>query len=124
MNVALWIITVVLAVLTFIPGIVKITQPRDALTEKMTWANDFTERQIKAIGVLEVLAAIGLIAPAIVGFALFLVPAAAVGIILIQLGAIWTHVKRGEAGFIAINIILILLSAFVAWGRFGMYPLQ
>ncbi len=122
MNTALWIVTVLLAVVTFIPGIVKITQPRERLLEKMAWANDFTQNQIRGIGALEVVAAVGLIAPAIVGLAPVLVPLAAVGIALIQVGAILTHLKRGEGGLITINVLLVVLGVFVAWGRFGLYP--
>jgi len=123
MSTLLWIVTVLLAVVTFIPGIVKITQPRERLLEKMAWANDFTQNQIRAIGALEVVAVVGLIAPAIVGIAPVLVPLAAVGIALIQVGAILVHLKRGEGGLVAINVIHVVLCVVVAWGRFGPYPL-
>lgn len=33
------------------------------------------------------------------------------------------HVRRGEAATIAPNVVLGLAAAFVAWGRFGSYPL-
>ena len=68
MNTFLWIITVILAVLTFVPGMVKVVQPREKLLEKMAWANDFSQNQIRAIGGLEVVAAVALIVPGIVGF--------------------------------------------------------
>lgn len=123
MNTFLWIITVILAVLTFVPGMVKVVQPREKLLEKMAWANDFSRNQIRAIGGLEVVAAVALIVPGIVGFVPVLVPLAACGIALLQVGAIFTHLKRREGAFIAINVIMIVLSVVIAWGRFGQYPL-
>lgn len=123
MNTVLWVVTVLLAVITFIPGIVKITQPRERLLENMAWVNDFSQNQIRAIGALEALAAVGLVVPAIVGIAPVLVPLAACGIVLIQVGAVLTHLKRREGALIAINVIMIALAVFVAWGRFGPYPL-
>lgn len=123
MNTTLWIVTVVLAVLTFIPGIVKITQPRERLIGNMAWVQDFSQNQLRTIGTLEVAGAVGLVVPGVVGLALFLVPVAALGIALLQVGAIITHVRRHEANVVAINVIMIALSVFVAWGRLGPYPL-
>lgn len=123
MNTVLWIVTILLAVLTFIPGIVKITAPREKLVENMPWVNDFNQNQLRAIGALEAAAAVGLIVPGIVGIAPILVPLAATGIVLIQLGAVVTHLKRKEGALISINVIMIAMAVFVAWGRFGSYPL-
>jgi hypothetical protein len=50
------------------------------------------------------------------------VPLAAVGLILLMAGAAITHARRGESQAIASNVVLIVLAAVVAWGRFGPYP--
>jgi uncharacterized membrane protein YphA (DoxX/SURF4 family) len=76
---------------------------------------------IKARGVLEILAAIGLILPAALDIAPILVPLAATGLVLMMIGAIIVHSRRKETQALPINIILLLLAAFVAWGRFGPY---
>ena len=76
---------------------------------------------IKAIGVAEVLGAIGLILPALTGIAVILVPVAAVELALDMLGAVITHLRRGESKVVAAPVVLLLLAAFVAWGRFGPY---
>jgi hypothetical protein len=67
------------------------------------------------------LAAIGLILPALLDIAPVFVPLAATGLVLVMIGAIVTHVRRKEHAVLRANVILLLLAAFVAWGRFGPY---
>jgi hypothetical protein len=50
------------------------------------WAEDFSDCAVKGIGTLEVVAAVGLIAPALVDIAPVLVPLAASGIVLLMIG--------------------------------------
>jgi hypothetical protein len=68
-----------------------------------------------------VLAAIGLILPAVLDIAPVLVPLAATGLVLLMLGAAVTHARRKESQMIIINAVLLILAAVVAWGRFGPY---
>jgi VIT1/CCC1 family predicted Fe2+/Mn2+ transporter len=51
------------------------------------------------------------------------VPIAATGLALIMLGAVVTHARRKENQMIVINVVLLVLAAFVAWGRFGEWSL-
>jgi len=76
---------------------------------------------VKAIGLAEILAAFGLILPATFGIAPVLVPLAAVGLVLLMVGAVITHLRRQEATAIAVNLALLALAALVALGRFGPY---
>jgi uncharacterized membrane protein YqjE len=76
---------------------------------------------IKLIGLLEVLAAIGLILPMVPGIAPVFVPLAAVSLVLLMIGAAITHTLRKENQDGAMNVVLLILSAVVAWGRFGPY---
>lgn len=122
MNVVLWIVAGLLALAFLLAGGTKLTQPKEALAEKgMGWTEDFGPGAIKAIGALEVLGALGLVLPALVGVAPVLVPLAATGLGLVMVGAAVTHARRGETQMIAVNVVLLLLAAFVAWGRFGSY---
>ena len=52
-----------------------------------------------------------------------LVLIAASGLAVGHAGAIAVHVRRKEPQFIITNVVLIALAVFVAWGRFGDYPL-
>ncbi|WP_344404738.1 DoxX family protein [Dactylosporangium fulvum] len=65
------------------------------------------------------MAAIGLVLPAVLGIAPVLVPLAAVGLVLLMIGAIVTHLRRHEAKPILANVAYLALAVFVAWGRFG-----
>jgi uncharacterized membrane protein YphA (DoxX/SURF4 family) len=122
MNVVLWIIAGLLAAAFLAAGLMKAGQPKEKLAASgMAWTEDFSAGQIKVIGVLEVLAAIGLILPAVLDIAPVLVPLAATGLVLTMLGAIVVHARRGEGQGIVVNVVLLLLAAVVAWGRFGPY---
>jgi phage-related minor tail protein len=70
---------------------------------------------VRTIGVLEVLGAIGLILPPLTGIAVWLAIAAAVGLVLIQVGGIVVHVSRGEGRLIGLNIGLLVAAAAAAW---------
>src|SRR6266545_906033 len=74
-------------------------------------------------GAMEVLAALGLILPAVTGVATVLVPLAAVGLALLMALAAVHHQRKGERQEIGINAILFALAVLVAWARFGPYPL-
>lgn len=119
MNIALWIVAGLLAAAFLAAGTMKLTQPKEKLSAGMPWTDDFSASAIKGIGALEVLAAIGLILPAALDIAPVLVPLAALGLVLVMVGAMATHARRKENQMIIINLVLALLAAFVAWGRFG-----
>ncbi len=122
MNVVLWIVAGVLAAAFLGAGLMKLAQPREKLVESgMGWAGDFSPGVVKAIGALEVLGALGLILPAVFDVATVLVPIAAVGLVLIMAGAIVVHARRKETPMVVINLVLLVLALFVAWGRFGDY---
>ncbi len=123
MNTALWIAQILLALAFGAAGIIKSTQPHEKLVANMGWAGDYSPGFVKFVGIAEVLAALGLILPAVTGIAPVLVPIAASGLVVAQTGAIVVHVRRKEPRFIIGNLVLIALSLFVAWGRFGDYPL-
>ena len=122
MNIVLWIIAGVLAAAFAAAGAMKLTQPKEKLAASgMAWTEDFHPGMVKVIGALEVLAAIGLILPAALGIAPVLVPLAALGLVLVMIGAIVTHARRKETQVIGVNVVLLLLAAVVVWGRFGPY---
>ena len=121
LNIVLWIAAGLLALAMLGAGIMKAFRPKAALRDTMGWVDDFSDNGVKAIGALEILAAIGLILPAVLDIAPILVPLAATGVVIIMIGAIVVHARRGERQALPVNVILLLLAAFVAWGRFGPY---
>lgn len=103
-------------------GSLKIVRPKEKLIASgIAWAEDFGLGMLKAIGALEVLAAVGLILPAVLGIAPVLVPLAALGLVVVMVGAAITHVRRKESPGIIVNLVILALAAVVVWGRFGPY---
>lgn len=120
MNIVLWIIAGLLAAAFLGAGVMKLTQPKEKLAASgMAWTEDFSPGTIKLIGLLELLAGIGLILPAVLDIAPVFVPLAATGLVLVMIGAIVVHVRRKEP-YIP-QVLLLVLAAVVAWGRFGPY---
>ncbi|PFG21196.1 DoxX family protein [Serinibacter salmoneus] len=122
MNVVLWVVAGLLALVFLMAGIPKVRRTPQQLEESGMGAVAALGSGAKVIGALEILAAIGLILPPLTGIAPVLAPIAAVGLILLMAGAMVTHLRRGESKSVGMNIVLMLLAAFVAWGRFGPYP--
>ncbi len=123
MDTALWILQVLLAIAFVGAGLMKLTQPKAKVAERMAWANDFSETQLKLIGLVELLGAVGLILPAITRILPILTPLAAVGLVLTMIGAALTHIRRGEMPMVIPNLVLLALAAIVAYGRFVAFPL-
>lgn len=122
MNTLLWVLAALLAVAFLGAGMMKIVTPREKLVEKMSWAAHASDGQVKALGVVEVLGAIGVVLPAIVDIAPILVPIAATGLAVTMAGAVVVHVKEKEPIASAVPaIVLGLIAVVVAWGRFGPY---
>ena len=118
MNIALWIAQILLALAFGMAGTLKLTQPKPKLATNMGWVDDFSDSQVKLIGLAELLGAVGLILPWALNIMPTLTPVAAVGLMITMMGAAYTHSRRGETSNIIPNLVLFALAAFVAWGRF------
>lgn len=130
MDLFLWIVAGLLAPVFLLGGGLKVVLPKERIRatgrirgrDLAAWTEDFSPGAIKAIGVLEVLAAIGLVVPPLVGVAPVLAPLAAVGLVLLMLGAAVVHLRRDELPNIAGNVVYLTLAAAVVWGRFVVEP--
>jgi uncharacterized membrane protein YphA (DoxX/SURF4 family) len=122
MGIALWVIQVLVAVAFLGAGATKLSQPKEKLVKNMAWVEDFSQRTVRLIGALEVLGAIGVVVPALTGVLPWLTPLAALGLVLLMIGAALTHLRRAEYGYIAMNTVLLVLAAFVVYGRFFALP--
>ncbi len=119
MDVFLWIVAAVLAFAFGMSGVMKITKSYDDFKEQMAWAEDVSPSLLKFVGLMEILAALGLVLPPLFGIAEVLTPIAASGLVLIVVGAVVLHARRGETRFVFVNLFLGILALVVAWGRFG-----
>lgn len=122
MNVVLWILQALLAVAFLGAGAGKVVQPKEKLAPRMGWVDSYSAAGVKAIGAVEILGALGLILPAATGIAPVLTPIAAAGLAVTMIGALLTHVSRKDkATDLVPAALLLVLTALVAWGRFGPY---
>lgn len=123
MHIALWIVQSLLALAFGMAGFMKLLAPINQLAEMgMTFVTEYKETTVRFIGICELLGAIGLILPSALRIKPILTPLAALGIVVIMILAIFQHLSKGEP--IVSNIVMIALSAFVAWGRFKLSPIQ
>ncbi|MDD7938635.1 DoxX family protein [Actinomycetospora lutea] len=124
MNLALWIVAAVLAAVALLGGITKVFVPKEKLPAVPGggWTGGASAGFVKTLGVLELLAAVGLILPAVAGVAPVLVPVTAVCWIVLMVGAMVTHGRRGETALVMLNLLYLTMAAFVVWGRVGAEP--
>jgi uncharacterized membrane protein len=115
MTVAYWIVAALLALVYLYSGGLKVLRSPDQLRPMMGWIDTMPLRLVRTIGVLEILGALGLILPALTGIAPVLTLAAAVGLVLIQVGGISLHLSRGELKLIGLNIGLFVLAGVEIW---------
>jgi len=119
MLIAVWIVSGLLALAYVFAGGAKVFTGYDNVQVRMSWTTHAKPWQVKLVGVLEILGAIGLIVPALTGIVPLLTPIAASGLVLLQAVAIVVHVRIGEGTKIAPNGALLLLALFVAIARFA-----
>lgn len=121
MNLAVWIVTGLIAALFAMAGSMKLAKSKEQILAdpKMAWAEPFSPGLIKLIGAAEVLGALGLILPGAFDVATWLVPAAAIGLAVIMAGAVVVHARRGETQSVVMNVVLLALAVFVAVERIG-----
>lgn len=120
MHLALWIAAALLALVFALAGVLTLFSAKEKLQSGgMAWVEDFRLATVRAVGVAEILGALGLVLPALFDTATVLVPIAATGIAVLMVGAAITHARRGEHNAIAVNAVLFALAVFTAWGRFG-----
>lgn len=115
MNVAYWIVAALLAAFYLWAGGMKVARTKEQLQPMMGWVDRTPMPVVRLIGALEIAGAIALILPPLLGIAPWLALAAAIGLVLIQIGGTTVHVLRGEIKVIWLNLILLAAAAATAW---------
>src|SRR5882724_5261947 len=118
MNVALWIVQGLLAALFLVAGGAKLVLPLDQMTGPVALPGWF----LRFVGLAEVLGALGLIFPGLLGIRPGLTPLAAAGLVIIMVGATVVMWTGGMVAVALMNVIVALLAAFVAYGRWRLAP--
>lgn len=120
METILWICQGLLAFIFMFSGLNKAFLPEQKLVASgQTGVEGLHWLLIKFIGISEILGAIGVIVPWLIGIAPILTPISATGFCIIMLLAAPIHYKRKELRNVFINFVIFLISAFVAFQRFN-----
>ena len=81
MEIAIWIVSGLVALAMFVAGVLKLVTPREKYVGMQPWAGDFTPLQVLLIGVVEILGALGVILPRLLDIAPILSPIATAGFV-------------------------------------------
>ena len=120
MNIVLWIIQVLLALLFLFAGVTKLVLPIEEMTKQMAMPGLF----LRFLGVAEVLGTLGLILPGLFRIKTWLTPLAAAGLMVIVIGATVTTLMIGGGAMALFPLVTALLAAFVAYGRWRLAPIS
>jgi hypothetical protein len=124
MNIILWILQVLLALLYIWAGGFKLVVPSSVLAAQSPPGQIMLPGMLlKFIGLCELLGGFGLILPGIFKTKQFLIPLAAAGLVIIMIGATVIVFAGGMVGGALFNLVITLLLAFVAYGRWRLRPL-
>ena len=122
MNILLWVLQILAALLYGASGIMKIFMFEKISKDVRSF--DALPRGVwSALGILELLCVIGLIIPAVFHWHPELTVLAAAVLALESLVFIWVHVKSNEIPPLVMSAALGLLMAFVAYGRMVLAPI-
>jgi len=122
MNYALWIIQGLLACIFLFAGGIKWVLPVEEMMKQMPLPLPQPGLFLRFIGVCEVLGAIGLILPGLLTIRPGLTPLAAAGLVIIMTGATVLTLAYGDVAQALIPLVVGLLAAFVAYGRWRLSP--
>jgi len=116
-DIGVWIASAILALLYLIAGGTKVVTAKETLQreQRMAYINDLSARQVRAIGVIEVVGAVGVILPHLTGVLPWLSTMAAFALVAVQVVAIAVHVRRREYT-LAFNLVLLALALAVGVG--------
>ena len=116
-----WVFSIVLTIAFLVAGANKVF--RYEKSQKMfPWTKDVPRFLVQAIGVAEILCALGLVLPAALGTYAWLTPVAAVVLALLMLSAAMFHTLRHEKDEVILPVFLLILLAFVAYIRWPLMP--
>jgi uncharacterized membrane protein YphA (DoxX/SURF4 family) len=119
-NIALWIVQLLLALLFLFAGGTKLVLSIEEMTQQMPFPGMF----LRFVGACEVLGALGLILPGLVRRYGVLTPLAALGLVVIMIGATISTLTTGGGLITLLPLVTGILSAFVAYGRWRLLPLR
>ncbi len=123
LHITLWVVQVSLALAFGMIGVTKLTTSEaDLIQQSGELIEKYGVGLIRFIGISEVLGALGLILPAALRILPILTPLASLGLAIIMGLATALHASKGEP--IVFQLVFLLLTLFVVWGRFSKAPIS
>ena len=123
MNILLWVLQVLAALLYGASGVMKVFM-FDKISKQVPSFGALPREAWMALGILELVCTVGLIVPAAFHWQPNLTVVAAAVLAIESLVFIWVHVKYREIPPIVMSGVLGLLVAFIAYGRMVLEPIS
>jgi len=122
-NKALWTAQVLAGLFFLYTGVLHFIVP-EGLPATFEWMYDLSDTLHYVTGAAEILGGLGLLLPAFTRIQPQLVPMAAVGLALLMVGAVIYHLGRDEAQNVVSNVLWIVVTGFIAYGRWKVVPIE
>lgn len=124
LKLSFWVAQTILAGVFFLQGAMKLIIPVDSLAQTHFWINVAPEWFVKTIGLIEVLAGIGMILPAMLEYRPVWSMRAGYGILLLLILAATFHIIRKEWSNMPTIVILAAIDVYFIWGRLKVEPIK
>jgi uncharacterized membrane protein YphA (DoxX/SURF4 family) len=121
MNILLWILQVLAALMYGASGVMKVFM-FDKVSADVPSFDALPRKVWMALGILELICTVGLIIPAALHWQPELTVVAATALAIESLLFIWVHLKYREVAPTILSGVLGLLVAFIAYGRLILKP--
>lgn len=123
MNILLWVLQIVFGLYFVFVGVMHFIIP-PGLPDVMGWMYELSPALHWISGVAEILGGLGLILPGLTKIQTRLTPLAALGLLLVMIGAALWHVQRGEISNIILNLVNAAILGFIAYSRWKLVPIK
>ena len=123
MNIVLWVLQALAALMYAASGIMKVFV-FDKISKEVPSFGALRREAWMALGILELVCMVGLIVPAAFHYRPALTVVAATVLALESLVLAWVHMQYREIGSIVMMVVLGLLMAFIAYGRMILDPIS
>lgn len=117
LNITLWTLQTLLAATLIWAAIQKLGKSPQELAAMWPWTGEVSPTLVKLTSLADLLGGTGLIAPALLRVKPVWMSVAALGIVVLMICASVFHIARGEVSQIGFNVVVALIAAFIAWGR-------
>ncbi|MFK7776010.1 MAG: DoxX family protein [Saprospiraceae bacterium] len=122
MHIGLWVAQALVAMILLWGAYAKLMMPPEELAAMMPWTTESPSLAMFT-GIVDLLGGLGLILPALLKIQPNLTVLAAYGTVALMIAGSIFHGSRGEYPLIGMNVVVLLLALFIAWGRKSKAPI-